>query len=382
MIKRYNGTAWNAVTYCKNFNGTEQFTYFPVVANTFANAISSWTIKGNEQHTGTPAPGNPIRGVGEETANLYNYAETVDVTDNKYLDQQGVERSSSSYQISYPITVEPETEYTWQFGGVNKHTAPTVGFYDSNDNLISAAQHINAATHFTFTTPSNCDYVRASVYKNSKSEAMLSKTSTAIPFEPYGYKIPISFGQGTYTSYLAEPIRKIGDSVDTVPSTGTASRVVKKYVFTGDEDWVFVSGQGTGLSYLRTKLGTYGYLISDTCVSSHYVWNNITSSTSESGVDSINSESANMSGVAIRDTVNGGNATTYKRYLADQYAAGTPVTVWVVLASAETETFTAPTIPTSGSPQSFDVDTTLKPSEVSLTYHGWHEHQDTKYSNP
>ena len=231
MIKRYNGTAWNAVTYCKNFNGTEQFTYFPVVANTFANAISSWTIKGNEQHTGTPAPGNPIRGVGEETANLYNYAETVDVTDNKYLDQQGVERSSSSYQISYPITVEPETEYTWQFGGVNKHTAPTVGFYDSNDNLISAAQHINAATHFTFTTPSNCDYVRASVYKNSKSEAMLSKTSTAIPFEPYGYKIPISSGNATTPVYISAPLRKSLDGTvfDTLDSTGLVTYNVDEY---------------------------------------------------------------------------------------------------------------------------------------------------------
>ena len=29
--------------------------------------------------------------------------------------------------------------------------------------------------------------------------------------------------------------------------------------------------------------------------------------------------------------------------------------------------------------EQFDVDTTLKPSEVDLTYHGWHEHSDTKF---
>ena len=212
---------------------TDTITTLPKTIIGDGQPISSWSMKGNMQQSGTPTPSNPIYPTecGEKTANLYNYAETVDVTDNKYLDQQGVERSSSSYQISYPITVEPETEYTWQFGGVNKHTAPTVGFYDSNDNLISAAQHINAATHFTFTTPSNCDYVRASVYKNSKSEAMLSKTSTAIPFEPYGYKIPISSGNATTPVYISAPLRKSLDGTvfDTLDSTGLVTYNVDEY---------------------------------------------------------------------------------------------------------------------------------------------------------
>ena len=74
------------------------------------------------------------------------------------------------------------------------------------------------------------------------------------------------------------------------------------------------------------------------------------------------------------------DVTAWQQYLAQQYANGTPVTVWYILATAQTETFTAPSTPTSGSPQSFDVDTTLKPSEVSLTWHGWHEHEDTKFT--
>lgn len=28
----------------------------------------------------------------------------------------------------------------------------------------------------------------------------------------------------------------------------------------------------------------------------------------------------------------------------------------------------------------FDVGTALKPSEVDMTYHGWHEHDDTKFT--
>ena len=92
------------------------------------------------------------------------------------------------------------------------------------------------------------------------------------------------------------------------------------------------------------------------------------------------------------DTVDG-----LKEYLAAQYAAGTPVTLYYALQSATTTTVNEPlrkigdysdsvsnavTIPTSETAQTFDVDTTLAPSEVSLTYHGWHEHTDTKYTNP
>ena len=384
-IKKYSSGSWVSVPYRKYETATDTITSLPKTIIGDGQNISAWSMKGNMSQSGTPTPSNPIypQECGEETANLYN-KNARDTNngfdDTGYLVASGSIAASSSYQVTEYIAVEAEQTYTLTYG-TGARNYPSICFYDDTKTYISGEKYDNILP-FTFTTPQNTAYIRFSIGDASTEIGMLNLGSTALPYEPYGYKIPISFDSNTYTFYLNEPIRKIGDSVDTAPSTVTASRVVKKYVFTGDEDWVFVSGQGTGLSYLRTKLGTYGYLISDMCVSSHYSWTNITSSTSESGVDSINSESANMSGVAIRDTVNGGNATTYKRYLADQYAAGTPVTVWVVLASAETETFTAPSIPTSGSPQSFDVSTTLKPSEVSLTYHGWHEHSDTKYTNP
>lgn len=49
------------------------------------------------------------------------------------------------------------------------------------------------------------------------------------------------------------------------------------------------------------------------------------------------------------------------------------------LATPTTEQITVPTLPTTGAAESFDVQTTLKPSEVELTYTGWHEHSDTKF---
>ena len=93
---------------------------------------------------------------------------------------------------------------------------------------------------------------------------------------------------------------------------------------------------------------------------------------------------------------NSGIASTvedWKSWVSSQYAAGTPVTVWYVLENPQTgivneplmkigdytDTVTAANVPTTGTPENFDVGTTLKPSEVQLTYHGWHEHEDTKY---
>ena len=78
--------------------------------------------------------------------------------------------------------------------------------------------------------------------------------------------------------------------------------------------------------------------------------------------------------------------TEWKAYLAAQYAAGTPVTVWYVLATPETGIINEPlmkigdyadevsniSIPTITGKNIVDVETVLKPSEVSFNYAGWH----------
>ena len=69
------------------------------------------------------------------------------------------------------------------------------------------------------------------------------------------------------------------------------------------------------------------------------------------------------------DTLDSTGLVTYN---VDEY--GQPQT-------ATTETVTVPTITTTGGTVTLDVDTTVKPSELDLTYHGWHEHQPLKREN-
>ena len=266
---------------------TDTITSLPKTIIGDGTALSAWSMKGNMQQSGTPTPSTPIypTEVGEKTANLFDKNNETGITNNTYINQQGSLISNNSYYLSAPIAVKENTAYTWQFGGNISHTAPTTGFYDSADNLLSVASH-TSGYNYSFTTPTNCAYVRQSVYQYGKNEAMLSETPNVIPYEPYGqYKIPISFNQTTYNIYISEPLRK------------------------------------------------------------------------------------SLDGSNVYDTIES-NGTLTRRVDANGDALATPTT----------EQVTVPTLTTTGTPEQFNVLTTLAPSEVSLTYHGWHEHQDTKFT--
>ena len=78
-----------------------------------------------------------------------------------------------------------------------------------------------------------------------------------------------------------------------------------------------------------------------------------------------------LDGSNLYDTIES-NGTLTRRVDANGDALATPTT----------EQVTVPTLTTTGTAEQFNVLTTLAPSEVSLTYHGWHEHSDTKFTTP
>ena len=122
---------------------------------------------------------------------LFDYTRTDGIITNKYINQAGaIVSGANEYYISYPISVTPGETYTWRFNADSyntTHTAPTVGFYDINDNLISVAQHATGIKYFNFTVPSNCAYIRCSVFTrdNAQQQAMLNKGSTPLRYEEY-----------------------------------------------------------------------------------------------------------------------------------------------------------------------------------------------------
>ena len=353
---------------------TETFTTLPHEVIGDGQSNLTWSMDGNMQVNGTPTPQNPItpQETGDKTANLFDYTTMADGINNFYLDKYGVEQSSNSWVITDYIPVSGRTfSLTRSAAGFS----PSICLYDSTKTFIAGAEY-NGSNVVTITANQDVYYVRFSHYKSSQEDITQAMLNVGQPmnYEPYGYyKIPILSNGASYPVYLAEPIRKISTYVDSVPSTGSASRVIKKLVLTGEETWYkSIMYQGSFYAYDMID-GKSSYLICSHAVfafplnAQNYIYGTF----SLDGTPPFNLNLyIGQSSWSIDD---------FKQYLADQYTAGTPVTVWYILETATTESFTAPTIPTSGTAQSFDVDTTLKPSEVSLTYHGWHEHSDEKY---
>ena len=395
----YDTEVWHTITYRKYETATDTITSLPKTIIGDGQNISAYTIKGNMAQSGTPTPSSPIYPTecGERTENLLNvndviaeYACTVSIINNKIVQTN----TNISYSRSAVIinNLDTSKEYYVRLKYSNPDaTSINVRAYDIQNNLIAYSAtktDSNGSLSFTFTpTASDC---AIKFYSNTTStgntavvtfsEIFLSEIqATAPPYEPYGYKIPITLGGNTYPVYLSEPIRKASDSsyYDVIAANGAVTRNVRKVELTGEENIEYISNYGQ----FKIQSSYYKRPAYSDCTwwCSHY--KPISNSASWSGDNYITISQGDTPDRYFR--IKDSRFTTeedFKTYLAQQYATGTPVTIWLVMAASTTDSITAPTLPTSGTAESFDVDTTLKPSEVSLTYHGWHEHSDTKFT--
>lgn len=235
-------------------------------------------------------------------------------------------------------------------------------------SLLNGQQTITGVPPITFTS----DGTALSSYSITGN---MTQTGTPTPEQPIvpeecgdlvttgehagEYAIPITCGGTTQTIYLQDPLRKIGDYADVVDSSGTVTRRIKKIVLTGTEDWRQNDSGNVRRMYLMLvqEAGTYA---SNAAICTHYRYN-------FGSADGVFFISNGKNSMYFCDNTNAVDVNTWKTYLAQQYSAGTPVTVWYVLATPTTETVTCPTItPASGS-NTLSVGTTLAPSEVSIT---------------
>lgn len=210
--------------------------------------------------------------------------------------------------------------------------------------------------------------VKAGVtYENLVFKPMIRLRNTTADFEPYGYKIDITSAGQIVPVYLGQ--------VET-------TRRIKKLVLTGGESWSRHTDTGTFV--LAISGSDAAFLISGevTCICTHYPAQNNTASYSQMADKKICMR-ANSSNAWIRDT-DYSTSADFKSYLAAQYAAGTPVTVWYVLAEPVTGIVNEPlhkigdyadtisfaqagaTIPTVSGANVLDMTSNVKPSEVYI----------------
>ena len=362
----------------------------PLSFKSDGSPITVWSMKGNGSQSGTPTPDAPIQPqfVGVKTAQNIQFSyssgsvEIDGITWTMYADGkltgEGTSTKGTNYYIanrkSLPLKAGTYT-LSWQ-GSKNMNL-----IIRNNTKSKTIANIGVTSTTVTFTitddipeTDSISLYFNTSVSGTTVSVdgyPMLNAGSTALPYEPYGYKIPITCAGQTTPVYLGQ--------VSTV-------RRIRKLVLDGTEKWGKSSAQAG-----RYNLSVSDYMKSKgdvTSICTHF--DAVAQQTGGRYPDKSQSFYAGSDTTRFMFLHDADIETLadFKSYLAAQYAAGTPVTVWYVLANEQTGIVNEPlakigdyadelhstdagvSIPTVKGDNVLTVDTELQPSEISITYKG------------
>ena len=327
-------------------------------------------ISGNTTQSGTPTPENPVmpEGTGERTGNLFDKAW---FSNNTQLTPSTGRPIEYTGQIATqnPIDVSNIDTVTLTYSlGTSAAECFMYSIFSGGVLIERVAGKVSGDT----IDVSNADELYIGLYIGGRNITtdniqwiMLNSGSTALPYEPYGYKIPISSAGQTTPIYLGE-----------APTT----RRIRKLVLTGEErDWVN-AGAITATNAYQNATATTGYK-REMFYCSHMV----------ATTDSVSTTTHGYIGqrltLCMDKTLGLDTVDKFKSYLAQQYANGSPVIIWYVLATETTGIVNEPlmrigdyadtlskaqagvNIHTNNGSTTVDVDTTVKPSEVYIKYH-------------
>ena len=349
----------------------------PVTITAAGEPLIDLIISGNMSQSGVPSPTTPIQPqeTGERTGNLWDkgvpiYAYATDY--KKYNSNNAIALKAGTYTISsdgilpqiqaFHADLSPYADIQ----DVIQKDANMCAGWDNRALLPTA----NTIRRTTVAIAEDCIITFSCIGTYAGTYIMLNTGSTALPYSPYGYKISFLSANTTTPVYLGE-----------VEST----RRIKKLVLTGNEDITATTGNAPFVLPLLDIIQVNNrQIILFAC--SHYeaVSNSASWSQYNSCVSWSFSGGINVKSLVFRDT-SCADVDAFKTYLAQQYANGTPVTIWYVLATPTTGIVNEPlrkignyadslsvsqTIPTVEGENVVDVETTLKPSEVYIKYKG------------
>lgn len=338
----------------------------PLYHNGKGYDLTDYLISGNTVQDGTPAPEDPVdaTGSGVRTGNLFDAATLENgiylaASGNKYGDATKGVRSGTKIKVllntTYTLSVQSSENISlrvleWGNGTFIKQTPK----YNMSGSVSLTVTTTAETTEIAFNVEGESGQYAASI--------MLNLGSTALPYEPYGHKLPLTVNGTEYPIYLGQ--------VET-------TRRIKKLVLTGEESWQY---HPTYYVYRISIINALTTANATTSMSSHYAASPNTASYSALGNLSM-CVRADASQLWIRDT-RVQTVPDWKSYLAAQYQNGTPVTVWYVLAEPETAVVNEPlmkigdyadtisfaqagiTFPTVSGENILDMASPVKPSEM------------------
>lgn len=170
----------------------------PLRFNTIAGALKNYRIYGNTVNG---------ESVGDRTANLFDVNDLTGGSLNPY-DGKTVINNGQLYTETY-IPVLSNTDYT--LSGV----ASALRCHQYNSNFAFLGSELITGT---FTTNAQSAYIRLAGSVTEFIQVMLNKGSTSLPYEPYGYRVPVTVTNGTDTQtkniYLTDQIKMVGDEAE------------------------------------------------------------------------------------------------------------------------------------------------------------------------
>lgn len=376
--KRVNGS-WTDAPYYINTTMTDSLTVLPTTLYTDDSEIVVG-VKGDTIQSGIPTPESPVmpQGTGERTSNLFDISTAVL---GKWINSAGEEKTSGVSTLEYRlnhtdyIIVEPNEEYTFSYDGdYSVASTAAMCWFNANKEIILKSDYPTRGQKvysFSAIAPSDAKYciVNFTGYNGiGKSDMIFAAGSTVPPYEPYGYKLSILCANTITSIYFGEV---------------ATTRKIKKLVLTGEESFVYDS------TYTRFRFTMPNSLILGVrrtpVICTHYEAITDNRPIEDVPKNTIYSDSARQDRWWI-EAEDFTSADDFKAYLATQYAAGTPVIIWYILATEETGIVNEPlmkigdyadeiiniSVPTIIGTNTFNIDTVVQPSEVTLNYHGWH----------
>ena len=334
--------------------------------------LTAWSITGNTVQNGTPTPENPVevQGVGDydsETGlyripvvtrgkNLIDVANLTGKTSTLFTDNINPKLAQVKFDEATQYTISMKFEIDTSIGW-RKIT------FTYTDGTTSVSPWIFKSDVFKYTSTSGktiakVEFTNFNYYGDVYVEYIQLESGTeATEYSPYIEPI-------TTPIYLDKPLYKIGDYADSINyAEQKVERRIKELVLTGEEMWSKSSAY-KGSFYAQIVTGILSETYTAFC--SHLAFSTL--SRYAKGKFCFNGSKVKNCNLWLNQFDSSTTVDDFKAYLSEQYAAGTPVKVYYVLATPETETFTAPQIPTLNGTTVIDVDTAVKPENMTIKY--------------
>lgn len=273
-----------------------------------------------------------------------------DLLQDTFVSQQGFSTGYAGAKTTGKIPCAEGDKYTLSCAITFAPAPGNVGvlaFFDVSDTMLSRAAN-TYQNAFTLTAPANTAYVRASCYAETDADKVqLEKGSTATNYAPYENIRPISGRDAVSvernerkTIDLTLPSTIYGGGVDAV--AGEGQETWKTLTLDGTEEWKLING------YCEVPYKSYGIPNSKDDISAakqfqradRYIIDNPYANTHADKCAWVYSSAlCPYANLRIKHADKQTSLDNWKSYLADQYAAGTPVQVCYKL--AEPVPFTA-----------------------------------------